>query len=75
MIYRVNRHFITELRVDALEQRVLGVLVRDEEGQSYLAAIRVLAPVEGARYEAFVILLAHGIVKAEEDHLGCVGAV
>jgi len=55
--------------MEILHGRIIGVLVRDEEGTADLAAVRVLTlPVEDLLVQIDVVDV-HGAVERDRDHL------
>ena len=64
----VNGDFVS-FPVHFLDSRVVGVLVRDEEGGLDFATVRVLAfPVEDLFVQADIVVV-DGVIERDRDHL------
>lgn len=64
----MNGDFVS-FSVHFLDSRVVGVLVRDEEGGLDFATVRVLAfPVEDLFIQADIVVV-DGVIERDRDHL------
>lgn len=65
--------YLVATTMEILDRRVIGVLVRDEEGSSDLATVGILPlPVEDLLVQVDVVHV-HGSVERDRDHLGYLG--